>query len=320
MGDMETGVLDRVHRRLRRLLEEGSRPEPAYRRLRKLLRQVPEGQRGRGWREASVLVDVHFRQRRSRAAREVRALRSEAGGAGAPERAEFERLLEAHAAPLQMGPHGIGTLLADIESRRAWPQVAAAITVLESRGHPCFAVSGTLLGLVRDGDLLPHDDDVDLAVLLDATTHEAAVEEWLRLRAQLLGEGVLDEEFERRGLLHTRLRPLDKEVPVDLFPAWTHGDELYIWPSCRGSARLDDLVPLGSRQAAEVPIPVPRDPELLLDANYGPGWRTPDPEWSFDWPAAHEEFSAFCAPLKARLQQGRPGRTQPTARPSGQPV
>ena len=29
-------------------------------------------------------------------------------------------------------------------------------------------------------------------------------------------------------------------------------------------------------------LPMPREPELMLEANYGPGWRTPDPAFRFD--------------------------------------
>jgi hypothetical protein len=47
-------------------------------------------------------------------------------------------------------------------------------------------------------------------------------------------------------------------------------------------------------------VPMPAVPEELLAANYGSGWRTPDPLFAFEWKRAHERFSDWKRELEGR--------------------
>ncbi len=53
------------------------------------------------------------------------------------------------------------------------------------------------------------------------------------------------------------------------------------------------MLPLATREILGVGVRVPRVPEEVLTWNYGPGWRTPDPLFKFDWVGARERFGAF---------------------------
>jgi hypothetical protein len=44
------------------------------------------------------------------------------------------------------------------------------------------------------------------------------------------------------------------------------------------------ITPLGEAELDGRPMPVPARPEKLLEATYGPGWRTPDPAFKFTTP------------------------------------
>lgn len=163
---------------------------------------------------------------------------------------------------------------------------------LAAQGLTVFANSGTLLGLVREGTLLGHDNDIDLAVLLKAQTTEAAAREWLALTGRLVEAGLATGRSEWSGVT-LKLQKIGG-FGVDLFPAWIDAeDRLFLYPHTAGTLLRSQLLPLG--QDALTGLGLPSDPTAMLASNYGKDWRIPDEGWSFDWPRARREFAAFLA-------------------------
>ena len=153
--------------------------------------------------------------------------------------------------------------------------------------------SGTLLGLVRGDGIIANDDDVDLAVVLNADTAEAAACEWLELRSSLRRSDLLDNEFDARATVHTKAASPDG-LMIDVFPGWISGGRLYLWPYSFGDVAADDVLPLRPIAVDDTTdLHGPARTEALLAANYGEDWRTPDPLFAFDWASAKERFSHF---------------------------
>ncbi len=50
----------------------------------------------------------------------------------------------------------------------------------------------------------------------------------------------------------------------------------------RHPANREDLLPAIPLRVEDRDEPAPRSPEVQLEANYGPGWRVPDPAFRFD--------------------------------------
>lgn len=151
-------------------------------------------------------------------------------------------------------------------------------------GLPAFICYGTLLGAVRDGRLIGHDNDIDLAYLSAAEFPVDVVREGFAVERALLDAGwVL-----RRGSgvrLNVRIRLGDGALRfVDVFTAhWTEG-ALYI-PSDTGFPLPRDTVfPLTTVELMGRQLPAPGRPELLLEATYGPRWRVPDPSFRYETP------------------------------------
>lgn len=186
--------------------------------------------------------------------------------------------------------HGYNPRLDTLEVDQ-WQRLAELGSELERRGLTWFVVSGTLLGIVRHDGFVPTDDDLDIAVLLDASSDTAAAAAWLGVRA-LLGDLLRKQEHERGA-------EFDLDGPtIDLFPAWISADDrLHVWPWCRGEVPGDALLPLATREVGGVKVPLPADPPALLAVNYGETWQTPDPFFAFDWPRAHERFAGWKAGL-----------------------
>ena len=82
-----------------------------------------------------------------------------------------------------------------------------------------------------------------------------------------------------------------------------------MWPHTPGVLDADRLLPVGSRLLAGVEIPVPADPPALLELNYGPGWRTPDPTWTFTWPGP-DTPTPFRPWISAMRPDGPPDRSR----------
>ncbi len=70
------------------------------------------------------------------------------------------------------------------------------VDLLAKEGLEVFANSGTLLGLVREGAFLEHDNDIDLGLILKAQTEEDAAKEWITLCDKLIGKGIAKSRSE----------------------------------------------------------------------------------------------------------------------------
>jgi hypothetical protein len=151
-------------------------------------------------------------------------------------------------------------------------------------GLPAFICYGTLLGAVRNGRLIGHDNDIDLAYLSTAEHPLDVAREGFRVERALRDAGWVV----RRGSgvrLNVRLRLQDGSVRfVDVFTAhWTEG-RLYI-PSDTGfELPRDTVTPLGTVELMDRRLPAPGRSEQLLEATYGPGWRAPDPSFRYETP------------------------------------
>lgn len=181
------------------------------------------------------------------------------------------------------------------------PQVAESARVvlsfLEKHGFDAFIVGGTLLGAVRDGEILPHDDDADVAYLSHHSHPSDLVLENHRLHRLLLAEGF---RVVRHSWSHLQVLSEDesKDYYVDIFTAFHKSGYFHEPIHVRAPGMTDAILPLGTMELHGVSLPAPRDPEAWLAACYGPSWRTPDPAFVFEtpWPTQrrfHAWFGSF---------------------------
>ncbi|WP_406871157.1 LicD family protein [Thioclava sp. 'Guangxiensis'] len=198
-----------------------------------------------------------------------------------------------------IAPHG-GMTFDGLESATVWEAFDVMAERLAELGLTVFLNSGTLLGVVRDGDFLPHDDDIDVAVLLDARNEEEAAEAFSQLRTLLEEEELIDPEANVSAGIHKlkRVGP----VQVDLFPAWISEEgRLFVYPYSYGDVPREALMDLVPWQGNPRRL-IPKDPDTVLSANYGEGWRVPDPFFVFPWTKAKKRFSAFLSLLEKELK------------------
>lgn len=293
--------VDVVRARIDRLSDDRdpdeNKDEQMYAALSRTLRRIPEADRDIDWLEARVLADGHFRKHPKATHRRLRQLRDRHRAADTdPAFDAFWQQLARATHPYVLVPHGYRMPFAARDQPEVWRQVARLTEQLAALGYDSFVNSGTLLGVVRDGNLIPHDDDVDLAVILPAETVPDVVRAWNVLKAQLARAGLLRLDHDSASRSHCKL--VAAGLSVDLFPAWVSGDRVYVWPHTNGDVATSGLLPLVERQIHGSTVRLPRQPEQFLERNYGPDWRTTDPVFRFDWARARQRFGTFVEEIR----------------------
>lgn len=191
---------------------------------------------------------------------------------------------------------------------------------LAAVGVHAFPIAGTLLGLVRDGHLLPWDKDVDFGLPFN---------QMAPAKACLLAHGWVEVTQKLRLLNPLGFKHLETGVCLDLFGCvrdvdnnvfisgiWQEGQP---WAMQRVTEFPASLT-LQSIQRPEGRIWVLQNPESWLVPVYGETWRIPDPD--FDTVVAARNLRGF-TPLtqiyglmriNGHLQQGRLRKAQATTR------
>lgn len=278
------------------LLDREKRAQQSYAEIRRVLNRVPRAERGIDWTERVVALYCvkGMKTQRSAALKiNIRAMRLEK-----EQNAELDEFLERLrkiTAPYILTNHGLQLPFAHRDQDEVADDLIALFDLLKSLGYDAFINSGTLLGAVREGQFLGHDDDADLAVHLEGDTDADMINALDQLCGALNASGKL-----RRPAWYQKNGPILKVlvgsgVEVDLFPLWFRDGRAYIWPHTFGELTRDDIFPLGTQMLCGKPMPAPKDAEKMLALNYGEGWRHPDPDYFFPWDAAKQRFAAVLA-------------------------
>lgn len=137
---------------------------------------------------------------------------------------------------------------------------------------------GTLLGLARGGEFLPHDDDVDLTVMFPSNKPGHVAADYWALIPQLEADGyrVYDPST---GQFHIGLPGSDFPV-IDIFASWqTRQFDYFNFFAVGGN--IGSRLRYGTAQLEGRTVVVPENYEQILEFMYGPHWLVPDT--NFQW-------------------------------------
>lgn len=148
-----------------------------------------------------------------------------------------------------------------------------------------FAAYGTLLGLVRSGGLIEHDNDIDFGILTeDPDLFDVAC--WFADRGYTLSRGFLLND--KLAEISLSLQGLDidlfsfGETPYGYGSPSFFNDPKHPMPEATLKVALTAVSPIEGIEtlsAMDLEIPVPEASELFLIECYGESWRIPDPQW-----------------------------------------
>lgn len=166
--------------------------------------------------------------------------------------------------------------------KRGKEVLADLIAIFKKHGIPGYAACGTLLGFVRDGGFMPHDDDIDVAILPGEWTPN-------RVLRTMLGEGFeYVFGFSHAGMLD-EFKMRWKGVPIDFFFYEDDGEHFnsavyYYSPDVKypsPNANTVMIFPemrfkkLTTIKVYGIDVPVPDPPEKACEDHFGPTWDIP---------------------------------------------
>jgi SAM-dependent methyltransferase len=192
---------------------------------------------------------------------------------------------------LQLGYDKSGKLMPTFETRDRGDialLVAATRSVLDaltSAGVQPFLGYGTLLGAVREGAVLGHDSDADVCYVSEHENPVDVARESFRIQREMQRLGFQTSRYSGAAF-RVEVTEGDGHIRgLDVFGGFFTGGRLYVLGEVGVEFERSWLYPLATGLLEGVEMPVPAQPERLLVAMYGPGWRVPDPAYQFSTPA-----------------------------------
>lgn len=156
--------------------------------------------------------------------------------------------------------------------------------LLETRlGVQSFITSGTLLGLVREGRFLAHDDDFDMAYVSCHEEQDKIIAERRKIFDVVNEADGFTMKERTGGRAAIFVKADDVEFHFDLFAGYGEDGKFNEFPLKPGTVSMEDIVPVKSVEFYGEQIYVPKHPEKLLVLNYGEEWKVPDPAFRFSF-------------------------------------
>lgn len=221
--------------------------------------------------------------------RVIDLLQSQGGSSGALKMMDMANVLLRDKG-LALGPHGITktfSLCSNEKKQHIYSELSETLRIINDEfGVSAFISSGTLLGIVRDGTLIPHDDDVDICYVSNEINEINILDERNKLAEFLTQKGY---KINRSNLAHYWCTT-PGGVRLDIFTGFIEGDHCSLNPIGRRKVYVSDVFPLSKIKVDEADLWLPNNPKSLLALNYGLNWQTPDPLWKFNWQSAHKDF------------------------------
>ncbi len=173
----------------------------------------------------------------------------------------------------------------------------------EDCGIDAWMAFGTLLGAAREGGVIGHDSDVDLAYLSEASTPaEMALELYGMTRA--LRRRGLRVVTKSASFITVVFTASDGVIgSIDVYTTFYVGEYLHETATVRAPVPRSAVLPLTELEFEGRMLPAPADVDAMLAVSYGPGWRVPDP--SFRHQPSNEIKHRFDAWFGSLMRQRR---------------
>jgi hypothetical protein len=151
-------------------------------------------------------------------------------------------------------------------------------------GLEAFLSFGCLLGAVRNGKMIGHDSDADVAFLSRHSHPYDIRREFQETARTMRGLGYPVLEMSGAHFKVWAELPDDHRCGIDVFGAYYFDGVFHMLPGVRGDLPRSALLPTSTIELEGRQLVAPARPEELLALTYGPGWRFPDPSFKYVYP------------------------------------
>lgn len=173
----------------------------------------------------------------------------------------------------------------------------------ERCGLDAYLMYGCLLGAVRDGHMIGHDSDADVAYLSRHGHPFDVIRECTAATRQMRALGWQVVRMSGANFKVWVPLPDGRRCGIDVFGSFHIGDRFHVTGSLTGRLDRSALVPFGTVTLEGRQIVAPARPEEVLAFTYGPGWRVPDPAFHFDHdPVDVQRMEAWFRSPRRRLR------------------
>lgn len=149
--------------------------------------------------------------------------------------------------------------------------VAGFLEHLGKMGYPSFIYCGTLLGILRDNSLIPHDDDIDTICMLPMDPDMTVPDYVKRMEEVLIEAGAkVSGDYPHHRHVSVGKRSFDVFLGVD------YGENLTLYSYRTISCPREEVYPQIPLDFRDCTYQVPQISEKLMERYYGPTWRIPD--------------------------------------------
>ncbi len=161
--------------------------------------------------------------------------------------------------------------------------VTSVLAALQRVGVEAFPAYGTLLGAVRNGKLIGHDNDADLAYVSTVSEPADVIRESFQIQRALSREGFSTSRYSGAAI-KVDVNTSAGVIGLDVFGGFFHQGNLALMGEIYTPFEPSWIFPLGTVSLEGRTLPAPAVPERLLEAMYGPSWLVPDPTFVFETP------------------------------------
>jgi SAM-dependent methyltransferase len=152
----------------------------------------------------------------------------------------------------------------------------------EECGLDAYLMYGCLLGAVRDGHMIGHDSDADVAYLSRYHHPFDIIRECTAATRRMRALGWRVVRMSGANFKVWVPLPDGRRCGIDVFGSFHIGERFLVTGSLTGTLDRSALVPFGTVTLEGREIVAPARPEEVLELTYGPQWRVPDPAFHFD--------------------------------------
>ncbi len=141
---------------------------------------------------------------------------------------------------------------------------------------PLFAFYGVMLGFAREGGVLAHDLDLDLAYFSEKQSPEEVRKEFFEITKKLIQLDIPVQPFTYKLQFN--------HSGLSVTPCWISDgcfSSTFGYVGDGFTVQRDDIFPLAGVQHDGHQLWLPRNPQAVAAYLYGKGWKYPDPGWKW---------------------------------------